>query len=119
MGLHIVFTKGSIFKSSAEVLVNPVNTVGVMGAGLALQFKTKYPKNYKHYHAYCKSVKSFKEYDQCFLSEKDKIIYNLPTKENYNQFSSLTDVGNVEDQIYNMTNAAFGTGLRSARLQTN
>lgn len=92
MGLHIVFTKGSIFKSSAEVLVNPVNTVGVMGAGLALQFKTKYPKNYKHYHAYCKSVKSFKEYDQCFLSEKDKIIYNLPTKENYNQFSSLGKV---------------------------
>ena len=92
VGLHIVFTKGSIFKSTADVLVNPVNTVGVMGAGLALQFKTKYPKNFKHYKKYCSEIESFKEYHQCFFEEKDKIIYNLPTKENYSQFSSLGKV---------------------------
>jgi O-acetyl-ADP-ribose deacetylase (regulator of RNase III) len=42
----IYFKTGSIFDSDAEALVNPVNCVGVMGKGLALQFKEKYPKNY-------------------------------------------------------------------------
>ena len=92
MTLHIAFKTGSIFKSDADVLVNPVNTVGVMGAGLALQFKSKYPNNYKHYRKYCNDVKSFKDYDLCYFEEKDKIIYNLPSKENFNQFSSLGKV---------------------------
>ena len=39
--------------------------------------------------------------------------------EGYNEFTSLLEPDNIQDQIYNMTNAAFGNGLRSARLQTN
>ena len=37
----------------------------------------------------------------------------------YNDFTSLLEPDNIQDQVYNMTNAAFGNGLRSARLQTN
>lgn len=110
MGLHIQFLKGSIFKSKAEVLVNPVNTVGVMGAGLAAQFKSKYPKNYKHYSKYCKSINSFNEYKHCYLLEKDKIIYNLPTKENYSQFSSL---GKVRRSLLNLVDHLNSNDVQS------
>jgi O-acetyl-ADP-ribose deacetylase (regulator of RNase III) len=44
-----------IFQTNTEALVNPVNCVGVMGKGLALQFKSLYPDNYYHYYHYCMS----------------------------------------------------------------
>lgn len=49
----IVFKTGDIFKSHMKTLVNPVNCVGVMGAGLALEFKKKHPKMYRGYRAIC------------------------------------------------------------------
>ena len=39
----IQFTRGDVFAQPAEAIVNPVNCVGVMGRGLALQFKRRYP----------------------------------------------------------------------------
>ena len=42
----IHFTKGNMMTSSAEALVNTVNTVGVMGKGIALQFKEEFPQNF-------------------------------------------------------------------------
>lgn len=97
--INIEFASGTIFKSPAQVLVNPVNTVGVMGAGLALQFKNKYPENYGAYAEYCKTLSTFTDYDVCVFTEKAKIIYNLPTKEHYNQFSSL---GKVRRSLINL-----------------
>jgi len=41
----IKFVKGNIFESNAEALVNSVNTVGVMGKGIALQFKERFPRS--------------------------------------------------------------------------
>ena len=46
-------TKGDILKADAEALVNTVNCVGVMGRGIALQFKKKFPDNFKHYKKKC------------------------------------------------------------------
>ena len=51
----IHFTKGNIITSSAEALVNTVNTVGVMGKGVALQFKEEFPKNLLKYKEACNS----------------------------------------------------------------
>ena len=45
----IKYITGDIFESTAEALVNTVNTVGVMGKGIALQFKKLYPGNYNEY----------------------------------------------------------------------
>lgn len=45
----IHYVKGNILESDAEALVNPVNCVGVMGKGLALQFKKSYPSNFNQY----------------------------------------------------------------------
>lgn len=50
----IKFLKGDLLKSDAQALVNAVNTVGVMGKGIALQFKNLYPTNYKVYKEACK-----------------------------------------------------------------
>ena len=51
----LVYRTGDIFKTTADAYVNAVNTVGVMGKGLAYQFKSKYPKNFADYKAACTS----------------------------------------------------------------
>src|SRR5271166_6425591 len=47
-------TSGNILVADAEALVNTVNCVGVMGRGIALQFKQAYPDNFKAYVVACK-----------------------------------------------------------------
>ena len=49
----IEFRTGDILESDAEALVNTVNCVGVMGRGIALQFKNAFPENFKAYEAAC------------------------------------------------------------------
>ncbi|MBL7650270.1 MAG: macro domain-containing protein, partial [Candidatus Hydrogenedentes bacterium] len=50
----IEFTSGDILKDDAEAIVNTVNCVGIMGRGIALQFKNAWPENFKAYEAACK-----------------------------------------------------------------
>ena len=45
----INYVTGNILDSEAQAIVNTVNTIGVMGKGIALQFKKAYPNNYKSY----------------------------------------------------------------------
>ena len=49
----IELTQGDILRADAEALVNTVNCVGVMGRGIALQFRKAFPENYKAYKAVC------------------------------------------------------------------
>lgn len=80
----IIFKTGDLLQSNAEALVNTVNTVGVMGKGIALQFKEAFPNNYKAYAAACKRGelepgKLFAMWDNNLHSGK-KFIINFPTK---------------------------------------
>jgi O-acetyl-ADP-ribose deacetylase (regulator of RNase III) len=50
----IRFTQGNLLAAKVEALVNTVNTVGVMGKGIALMFKDAFPSNYKQYSQACK-----------------------------------------------------------------
>ena len=80
----IRFVKGNLLESDAQVLVNTVNTVGVMGKGIALQFKEAYPNNYLKYRKACKNNevcvgKIFVTHDLS-LYKGEKIIVNFPTK---------------------------------------
>lgn len=85
----IRFVKGNLFESEAEALVNTVNTVGVMGKGIALQFKKMYPNNYKNYKTECKLGKV--EIGRLLVTEDQnvatgkKIIINFPTKKHWRQ----------------------------------
>lgn len=80
----IRYTKGDILQSSAQAIVNTVNTVGVMGKGLALQFKTSYPENFKIYKKACDegrlSIGQMLITTAKDLFGKDKLIVNFPTK---------------------------------------
>ena len=51
----IQFTQGDLLQSDAEAFVNPVNTQGVMGKGLALQFRERYPDHYQAYRQACQA----------------------------------------------------------------
>ncbi len=83
----IEFVTGNLLESDAEALVNTVNTVGVMGKGIALQFKQLFPNNTKAYLNACKS-KEF-HVGQLLITEDEslhtgkKIIINFPTKTNW------------------------------------
>ena len=50
----IRYTTGNLLEADAEALVNTVNTVGVMGKGIALMFKEAFPDNFRAYAAACK-----------------------------------------------------------------
>lgn len=80
----IRFVKGNLLESSAQALVNTVNTVGVMGKGIASQFKEAYPDNYIVYKKACKD--KLIRVGSMFLTQEQnvygihKIIVNFPTK---------------------------------------
>jgi O-acetyl-ADP-ribose deacetylase (regulator of RNase III) len=83
----IRFTTGNIMESSAEALVNTVNTVGVMGKGIALQFKNAFPANFKRYRDAC--IKGELETGKLLVVKDtnlltgEKTIINFPTKRNW------------------------------------
>ena len=85
----IHYKKGDILQSSAQALVNTVNTVGVMGKGIALQFKEAFPNNNKVYVDTCKQNKLatgqvLSVWDENLLHGK-KLIINFPTKKHWRQ----------------------------------
>lgn len=71
-------------ESDAQALVNTVNTVGIMGKGIALQFKTQFPNNFKIYAKACKektfSIGQLLVTEDMSLLHGNKVIINFPTK---------------------------------------
>lgn len=83
----IKYTKGNILESEAKALVNTVNTVGVMGKGIALQFKKAFTHNNKKYVQACKNQelepgRLLSVWDENFTLGK-KLIINFPTKKHW------------------------------------
>jgi O-acetyl-ADP-ribose deacetylase (regulator of RNase III) len=88
----ISFVQGNLLESSSEALVNTVNTVGVMGKGMALMFKGAFPENYKAYRAACERGEV--RVGQMFVTERNSLvgprwIINFPTKEHWRDPSRL------------------------------
>lgn len=79
---------GNIFNSSCEFLINPVNTVGVMGKGLALQFKNLFPNNFLKYRQHCLNG-NLTIGKLLITTENNKKIINFPTKEDWRNPSKL------------------------------
>lgn len=92
----IKFTKGNILTADVEALVNTVNTVGVMGKGIALAFKKAFPLNYKLYKEICDN-KEFSVGDIFTTNTGQltpKFIINFPTKEHWKGRSKIEYVEN-------------------------
>ena len=89
------FKTGDILAEDAEALVNTVNCVGVMGRGIALQFKNAYPLNFKAYVAACRRKEV--QPGSMFVFETDELthpryIINFPTKRHWRGRSRLEDI---------------------------
>ena len=89
------FKTGDIFKTDAEALVNSVNCIGVMGRGIALQFKNMYPANFKAYAAACKREEV--RPGRMFVFETGQLsnpryIINFPTKRHWRGKSRIQDI---------------------------
>ena len=85
----------NIFQSQAEALVNPVNCVGIMGKGLALQFKKAFPENFKAYAAACKRAEVLPR--RMFVFETKQLVppqfvINFPTKRHWRDKSRIDDI---------------------------
>ena len=91
----ITFTSGDVTEADAEALVNTVNCVGVMGRGIALQFKRQYPENFRAYAAACD--RGDVEPGRVFVFETGRLtnprfIINVPTKRHWRAKSRLGDI---------------------------
>lgn len=83
--------EGDLLKSNMHALVNTVNTVGIMGKGVALAFKKHYPDMYQDYVKRCdrKEVRLGEPY---VYRADDHLIVNFPTKEHWRSVSRLSDI---------------------------
>jgi O-acetyl-ADP-ribose deacetylase (regulator of RNase III) len=86
---------GNLLEADVEALVNTVNTVGVMGKGIALQFKRSFPHNFKSYEAACKRGEV--RLGEMFVHEtgtidNPKYIVNFPTKKHWKSRSTVADI---------------------------
>lgn len=86
---------GNLLSADTEALVNTVNTVGVMGKGIALQFRRAYPDNFRTYQAACKKgnvrLGQMLVYETGAISGP-KYIINFPTKKHWKSRSKLADI---------------------------
>lgn len=88
----IHYTTGNLLESKAEALVNTVNTVGVMGKGIALMFKERFSENFQQYAQACKAGKV--QTGHMFVTEPAELdgprwVINFPTKQHWRHPSRL------------------------------
>lgn len=86
--MTLSYVSGNIFDSSAQVLTNPVNCVGVMGAGLALHFKDQYPEMFSDYRQKCLNKQVLPGVPYLWENR----ILNFPTKRHWRAYSRLDDI---------------------------
>jgi O-acetyl-ADP-ribose deacetylase (regulator of RNase III) len=85
----ILYVEGNLFNSPAQVLVNTVNTVGVMGKGVALEFKRLFPDMYEQYRILCEKGRF--EIGMLWLYKSpNKWVLNFPTKVHWRNSSKLS-----------------------------
>jgi O-acetyl-ADP-ribose deacetylase (regulator of RNase III) len=83
---------GDLFTSRAQTLVNTVNCVGVMGKGIALGFKQRFPDMYDDYEARCKRGEVRLGAPYLYRGGKPPWILNFPTKDHWRGLSRIADI---------------------------
>ena len=88
-------TSGDLLKADVEALVNAVNCAGVMGKGIALQFKRAFPANFQVYEKACRAgnvVPGRMLIHEIGGSLRPRYIINFPTKRHWRAASLVEDV---------------------------
>lgn len=109
----IQLTRGNILEAATEALVNTVNTEGVMGKGIALQFKRAFPENYLFYRRACERGEV--EPGRMLVFETGRLsppryIINFPTKRHWRSPSRVED---IETGLQALVREITGRGIRS------
>ena len=88
----VTLVSGNLFDSEAQTLVNAVNCVGVMGKGIALTYKRRYPGMFADYVARCNDGRV--RLGEPYLYRGDSLPYvlNFPTKEHWRSAAKLEDI---------------------------
>jgi O-acetyl-ADP-ribose deacetylase (regulator of RNase III) len=119
----IEFVCGNLFDADVEAIANAVNCVGVMGKGIALEFKKRFPSNFIAYKATCDAGEL--QLGRVFIhdegsSAKPRYIVNFPTKDHWRNPSRLEDIRSGLDslsaeidglKIHSIAIPALGCGL--------
>lgn len=79
--MPVTVIKGNIFTSGCQTTVNTVNCVGVMGAGIALEYRLRYPEMYERYAQLCEAGKI--DIGKLWIYKADRWILNFPTKKHW------------------------------------
>lgn len=119
----IKYTEGNLLESTAQALVNTVNTVGVMGKGIALQFKNRFPNNFRVYQNACKegtiAIGKLLVVEEESMLDGKKMVINFPTKTDWRKPSEyryieegLTDLVRIirQYQIESIAIPPLGAG---------
>lgn len=85
----ITYKNGSLFEGSEQTIVNTVNCVGVMGKGIALEYKRLYPDMFKKYKSHCNN-KIMNIGTLYLFKADDRWILNFPTKFHWRDKSKLS-----------------------------
>src|SRR5689334_11633625 len=107
------FTQGNLLDPDVDAVVNTVNTVGVMGKGIALMFKEKFPENYNAYAAACKRGEV--RIGRMFVAASSELsgprwLINFPTKKHWRHPSKLEW---VIDGLKDLREVIADRGIRS------
>ncbi len=106
------FVRGDILEAQTEALVNTVNTVGVMGKGVALAFKRRFPDNYEFYRQACEGGEV--EIGRRLVFETGRLqpryIINFPTKRHWRERSKLVY---IEQGLRDLVRKVRDLGIRS------
>ena len=88
---NVTIVSGDLLRSRMQTLVNTVNTVGVMGKGIALAFRKSYPGMYEDYRRRCErgEVRLGRPY---VFEARNHLILNFPTKGHWRAVSRLSDI---------------------------
>lgn len=110
----IEFTEGNLLNAPVEAFVNTVNTVGVMGKGIALQFKQAYPQMFRAYEHACKAgevqLGKVQVHDLGGLAGGPRWIINFPTKGHWRAGSRMAD---IESGLKDLTDTIQRLNIKS------
>jgi len=95
---NVKILRGNIFNSKMMTIVNTVNCVGHMGAGIALEFKRRYPEMYSEYKEMCFN-KTLKIGELHLWKKENPWILNFPTKLHYSDPSKISYIENGLDRF--------------------
>lgn len=106
-------SKGNLLRAGTEAIVNTVNCVGVMGRGIAAQFKREYPENFKAYEMACKRhevVPGKMFISETGLASGPRYIVNFPTKRHWRGKSRIED---IQSGLAALVDEVKARGIRS------